>query len=108
MIYVGCSGLEDCTPRFIYGGCATIIGGIDSETCTLTGKFCDLLPIKDTIFFLPTFGGDWVAIFEPIWHDFSLGGGQVAGDRTNSVAPTGEDETDDFLGIIPHDYFKLN
>jgi len=56
----------------------------------------------------PTFGGDWVAIFEPIWHDFSLGGGQVAGDRTNSVAPTGEDETDDFLGIIPHDYFKLN
>lgn len=57
---------------------------------------------------LPTFGGDWAAIFEPIWHDFSLGGGQVAGDRTNSVAPTGEDETDDFLGIIPHDYFKLN
>ncbi len=53
-------------------------------------------------------GGDWAAIFEPIWRDFSLGSGEVAGDRTNSVIPTNEDDNDGFLGIIPHDYFKLN
>lgn len=56
----------------------------------------------------PTISQDWAAIFEPIWHDFSLGGGQVAGDSTNNVVPENEDDNGGFLGIIPNDYFKLN
>lgn len=51
---------------------------------------------------------DWAAIFEPIWRDFSLGSGQVAGDKSNSVASPNEDDNGGFLGIIPHDYFRLN
>lgn len=51
MICVGCSGFEDCAPRFLYGGCATIIGIYGSKTRTLTGEVCDFLPVKDTIFF---------------------------------------------------------
>lgn len=54
------------------------------------------------------FKGDWSAIFEPIWRDFSLGSGEVAGDKSNSVVPVNEDGNGGFLGIIPHDYFKLN
>lgn len=56
----------------------------------------------------PTFTSDWAAIFEPIWHGFSLGSEQVAGDSTSSVVPENEDDNGGFLGIIPHDYFKLN
>ncbi len=53
-------------------------------------------------------GGDWAAIFEPIWRDFSLGSGEVAGYKTNSAASTNEDENGGFLGIIPHNYFRMN
>jgi hypothetical protein len=55
-----------------------------------------------------TLDQDWAAIFEPIWRDFSFKSGQVAGDRTNNAVPIKEDENGGFLGIIPHDYFKLN